>query len=151
MTRPDPQVGQVVRYEYLWASDEFQGRSEGNKFRPCAIVAAILPGDGKPLRAMVCGITHTPPRAPSQGIELSVEDKTSLGLDSEPSWVIVSEVNTVNWSDRRFIPAPSDQWTYGNCSRPLMEAIRRAIGSGIKSASMEFLDRPNIDERTRAK
>jgi sugar phosphate permease len=38
---PEPIPGLVIRYSYLWHSEYVRGREEGQKDRPCAIVAAI--------------------------------------------------------------------------------------------------------------
>ena len=148
MARPDPQRGQVVRYEYLWASEALQdGLSEGEYPRPCAVVVQIAPKDGGPLQAMLCGITHTEPRPPSEGILVPPDLKRSLGLDDQPSWVITSEVNTVNWSDRRFVKTPSGQWEYGVFPRELMEEIRDRMMVRIRAGSMDVVNRPEIDKR----
>jgi hypothetical protein len=39
---PVPRPGLVIRYSYLWESEARQGREEGVKDRPCAIVLVIL-------------------------------------------------------------------------------------------------------------
>ena len=41
MAKPDPQGGLVIRYDYLWVSEEGRGREVGAKVRPCAVVVAI--------------------------------------------------------------------------------------------------------------
>jgi len=38
---PEPVPGLVIRYSYLWYAEHVLGREEGQKDRPCAIVAAI--------------------------------------------------------------------------------------------------------------
>ena len=52
MPLPKPVPGLVVRYSYLWHREYLAGREEGQKDRPCAIVAAI--------RADEAGITRHP-------------------------------------------------------------------------------------------
>jgi hypothetical protein len=42
---PRPVPGLVVRYSYLWYREFLDGREEGRKDRPCAIVAAIRKGN----------------------------------------------------------------------------------------------------------
>jgi len=42
---PAPVPGLVIRYSYLWHSEHLAGREEGEKDRPCAIVAALRPAD----------------------------------------------------------------------------------------------------------
>jgi hypothetical protein len=39
---PEPAVpGLIIRYSYLWYREHLEGRDEGQKDRPCAIVAAL--------------------------------------------------------------------------------------------------------------
>ena len=41
MPIPDPAPGLAIRYSYLWHREFVAGHEEGNKDRPCAIIAAI--------------------------------------------------------------------------------------------------------------
>ncbi|MCL6682887.1 type II toxin-antitoxin system PemK/MazF family toxin [Sphingomonas alba] len=149
MSRPDPQYGQVVRFEYLWASEAAEGYAEGEKRRPCAIIVTIAAKDDKPLRTMLCAITHSQPRPPQEGVELSADAKKAAGLDDEPSWVLTSEVNTVNWDSRRFSRTPSGDWAYGVLPAEVMREIRDKIMARNKAGKMDIVDRENIDRRAR--
>jgi hypothetical protein len=72
---PDPVPGLVIRYSYLWHAEHARGREEGQKDRPCAIVAAIrTDADGK-TRVLVLPITHSPPEAPEYAVELPASVK----------------------------------------------------------------------------
>ena len=39
MALPKPVAGLIIRYSYLWYREHLEGRDEGQKDRPCAIVA----------------------------------------------------------------------------------------------------------------
>jgi hypothetical protein len=41
MALSKPVAGQVISYSYLWYREHLEGRDEGRKIRPCAIVAAV--------------------------------------------------------------------------------------------------------------
>lgn len=41
MTLPVPEPGLVIRYAYLWDREAREGRDEGSKDRPCAIVLVV--------------------------------------------------------------------------------------------------------------
>jgi hypothetical protein len=43
---PVPQPGLVIRYSYLWEREALEGREEGVKDRPCAIVLVLLGESG---------------------------------------------------------------------------------------------------------
>ena len=65
---PEPEVGLVISYSYLWKEEEERGQVEGRKDRPCAIVLAIdhpdAEADGHKQVAVVT-ITHLPPHDPN--------------------------------------------------------------------------------------
>ena len=56
-----PVPGLVIRYAYLWHREHLVGQEEGQKDRPCAIVAALRPAeDAGKTRALVLPVTHSP-------------------------------------------------------------------------------------------
>ncbi len=95
---PAPQPGLVISYAYLWSDEAEQGMVEGRKDRPCAIVIAREdPGEAGRQQVAVVPITHTPPHDPDAAIEIPARVKQHLGLDSDPSWVILDELNVFTW------------------------------------------------------
>jgi hypothetical protein len=105
---PNLQPGLVVAYSYLWASEDAQGVEEGRKDRPCAIVAARQFIDGREV-ATVVPITHSPPTHADDAVEIPVAIKVHLGLDTERSWVVVSEVNDFFWPGPDLRPISREQ------------------------------------------
>lgn len=97
---PEPEVGLVISYSYLWKEEEERGLVEGRKDRPCAIVLAVdHPSpelDGRKQVAVV-PITHSLPQDLNVAVEIPLRVKQHLGLDSERSWVILDEVNVFTW------------------------------------------------------
>ena len=97
---PDPEVGLVISYSYLWKEEEERGMVEGRKDRPCAIVLSIDdpdPDGGGRKQAAVAPLTHSPPHDQFVAVEIPLRVKEHLGLDSERSWVILEEVNVFTW------------------------------------------------------
>lgn len=116
MAIPDPQLGLVLSYAYLWHHEHRAGRDEGIKNRPCVIVLAIEhPADESKTLVRVAPVTHTPPDNPVTAIELPPAVKRHLGLDSERSWVILDEVNSFAWPgfDLRPLPHSPEAFSYG--------------------------------------
>jgi hypothetical protein len=105
VTLPRPEPGLVIRYSYLWLREYREGREEGVKDRPCAVVLAVLDAEGD-MRVTVLPITHSIPEDPSVGVEIPVETKKRLGLDAERSWIIVSEGNEFTWPGPDLRPVP---------------------------------------------
>ena len=95
-----------IRYSYLWESEAREGREEGIKDRPCAIVLVIL-REGKHPIVRVLPITHTPPKDPADALEIPLVTKKRLGLDEEPSWVVLTEANDFIWPGPDLRPAIS--------------------------------------------
>jgi len=102
---PDPFPGLVIRYAYLWKREFEAGRDEGTKDRPCAIVMAVIDAQGDS-EVLVLPITHSPPDHPAEAIEIPRVTKDRLGLDSERSWIVLTEANEFLWPgpDLRSIP-----------------------------------------------
>ena len=61
MPLPKPVPGLVIRYSYLWHSEHLEGREEGQKDRPCAIIASIQADESGNPRVLVLPVTHSPP------------------------------------------------------------------------------------------
>lgn len=115
MALPEPKLGLVISYSYLWHHEHNAGRDEGAKSRPCVILLAIDRPDDGTLMVRVAPITHSPPGAPAAALAIPAAVKRLLGLDDERSWVILDEVNEFAWPgfDLRPIPPTRDRFTYG--------------------------------------
>ena len=96
MEIPDPEPGLVIRYAYLWRSEHMRGLEEGRKDRPCAIVLAVAKDEGE-TRVAVAAITHSPPQGDTIAISVPPLTSKRLGLDDEPKWIVISEVNIFTW------------------------------------------------------
>lgn len=141
MAKPDPQGGLVIRYDYLWLWEKEKNRKQGEKDRPCALVVAVPAQGGRPLRAIVCGITHEEPLGPDEGIEIPPKVKAYLGLDVDRSWVITSEANLVDWDDPGIIPTPSGTWSYGFLPPMLADRITRAVVARYNAGRLDLIPR----------
>lgn len=117
MSLPTPRPGLVIRCSYLWPREYHQGRDEGVKDRPCAVLLATRNDDGD-LRVIVLPITHTPPLDPERAVEIPPPTKRRLGLDDDQSWIILTEGNAFAW------PGPD---------------LRFASGGGPESVAMGYL------------
>jgi hypothetical protein len=81
---PVPRPGLVIRYSYLWESEAREGREEGVKDRPCAIILVVL-REGRHPVVRVLPVTHAPPHHAADALEIPLPTKQRLGLDSERS------------------------------------------------------------------
>jgi len=132
---PDPRPGLVIRYSYLWRREQVAGREEGVKDRPCAIVLAIDGEDGDKT-VYVLPITHAPPDDPADGVELPRTTKARLGLDSERSWVVVSEGNSFIWPgpDLRARPGQGPESSvYGMLSPTFFNIVKQRFVNSVRA------------------
>ena len=121
---PDPQPGLVISYAYLWKRDAAQGREEGIKYRPAVVVLAVESDEGRGKSVLVAPITRQKPDDAATAVEIPPLTKRRLGLDAEPSWVILSEVNRFEWPGPDLLPVAPGQWAYGMLPEGLFRTIR---------------------------
>ena len=105
MSLPEPHAGLVIRYAYLWKREFDAGRDEGTKDRPCAIVMSVIAEDGDK-EVLVLPITHSPPANAADAIEIPTLTKNRLSLDSERSWIVITEANEFVWPGPDLRPVP---------------------------------------------
>jgi hypothetical protein len=98
----------VICYSYLWAREHGGGAEEGRKDRPCAIVAARQIVEGREVVTVV-PVTHSPPADPFDAVEIPAALKAHLGLDDQPSWVVITETNDFLWPGPDLRPVPGTQ------------------------------------------
>jgi hypothetical protein len=124
---PTPEPGLVIRYSYLWLREYRDGREEGTKDRPCAIILATLDHEGE-RQVLVVPVTHSPPDNSTNALELPPAVKQHLGLDAERSWVVLSESNLFEWPGpdlRRIDGHDNSSIAYGFLPPRLFAAIRQ--------------------------
>ena len=127
MPLPTPIPGLVLRYSYLWHREHLDGREEGRKDRPCAIVAAIRTDANGETRVLVLPITHVPPDSDGLAIEIPSKVKQRLQLDDARSWIVLGEWNEFVWPgpDLRPLPGAGDlSVAYGVLPPALFATIR---------------------------
>jgi hypothetical protein len=124
---PKPVAGLVIRYSYLWHREYLEGLEEGQKDRPCAIIAAIKIDETGATRVLTLPITHSPPDKTIHAIEIPAKVKARLKLDEGRSWVVLSEWNEFAWPgpDLRRVPNSDDfSVAYGMLPPALFAEIR---------------------------
>lgn len=143
MNRPAPQVGQIVRFDYLWRDEALAGQAQGAKDRPCAVVVARrTESDGSHV-VLLAPITHSAPNDNVAAIALPTSSaaRAMTGLDDDRSWLIVAEVNFVAWSDPGFVPIAKDRWSYGHLPRTIAEQASATIADRLRVGRKKIVKR----------
>lgn len=142
MVFPSPVSGLVIRYSYLWKSEHDQGREEGVKDRPCAVILVVHAREGED-HVTVLPITHAPPQNPAFAIEIPLRTKKRLGLDSEPSWVVLSEANRFIWPGPDLRPRADDpaNIAYGLLPKAFFLQVRDRFVAILKAGQARSVSR----------
>jgi hypothetical protein len=111
LSLPEPELGLVIRYAYLWQSEHAEGREEGIKDRPCAVVLLVRSSETSRKRLTVLPIMHAPPRDPATAVEIPANVKRHLGLDHERSWIVLNEGNEFYWPGPDLRPQPGGDFS----------------------------------------
>lgn len=143
MPLPTPEPGLVIRYAYLWASEHAEGKEEGVKDRPCAVILVTEDREeGK--MVTVLPITHTPPEDEKLALEIPAATKKRLGLDDERSWIVLTEANRFVWPGPDLRPSfkgDLESVAYGELPEKLFIAMRDKFVALLKAKRAKLIGR----------
>lgn len=128
-------IGYVFRYSYLWHQHHRQGRREGDKDRPCLVLALVKTDEMGNVVVRVLPITHLPPRDPSDAVEIPRAVKLRLGLDDERSWIVLTESNRFIWPGPDIRPLDTENGYYGPLPPALFAEVKRRFVALAKAAT----------------
>ena len=89
-------------------------------------------------------MTHSPPNDPAEAVEIPAATKTRLGLESERSWILVTEANGFLWPglDLRFIPGRGpDSAAYGMLPPTLFNAMKAKFFAYVRARRAALVKR----------
>jgi hypothetical protein len=133
-------VGYIFRYSYLWHRQHLEGREEGDKDRPCLVLASIKLDDGSfAVRALP--VTHAPPDDPADAIEIPRLVKERFRLDEGRSWIVVTESNRFVWPGPDLRPVESETGYYGAIPPAIFAEAKRRFVALAKAHSHASVQR----------
>ena len=138
MLPTEVRIGWIFRYSYLWDWQHREGREEGDKDRPCLVLAIVMVTEAGAPVVRVLPITHAPPADPGDAIEIPAALKNRLRLDHERSWIVLTESNRFTWPGPDLRSVDSDAGYYGALTPGLFAEVKRrfvAIARGEVAAS----------------
>jgi hypothetical protein len=92
----------------------------------------------------VLPITHTPPVEAETAVEIPTATKARLGLDTDRSWVVLTEANRFLWPGPDLRPrqaGDAGSVAYGLLPYGLMEEIRQKFLALIKARRIRLVPR----------
>ena len=129
MLPAEVKVGYIFRYSYLWHRQHIEGREDGDKDRPCLVLALVtLEEDGSPV-VRVLPITHTPPANAADALEIPLPVKKRLKLDGERSWIVLTESNRFVWPGPDMRPIDTDSGYFGAVPPALFAEVKRCFSA----------------------
>lgn len=129
MPLPQPALGLVVQYGFIWAAASRRAPPDAGKERPCLIVdleEVAEPGLGaRPvLRVTYVPISHVAPRRNEHGIAIPPRVAQHLSLSAERSYVYTSYAVEDDWPfDLARVPGSPDRFDYGFVPPRLFAAV----------------------------
>lgn len=140
-----PEVGLVIRFDFLWRNEQRAGKQDGVKDRPCAIVLTREEQPDGSSQVFVCAITHTPPGPEEVAVEIPLKVLQHLGLDDGPSWIKTSEVNAFTWEEDQLpfgmTRTPNDDWSYGFLPPDLYRQMRDQVVKYSRGGTLRQIKR----------
>lgn len=141
----EPKPGVVIYYDFLWKEESGQGREQGRKDRPCAIVMTSEPQDDGSRKVILCPITHAPVVEGETGLPIPLAVAQHLGLDDEPQFIKTHQLNQIVWPDGALpygvVPNRQGDWTCGEIPQALGRAIFDQIRENAKARLLQSVVR----------
>jgi hypothetical protein len=148
MLPTEVRIGWIFRYSYLWDWQHREGREEGDKDRPCLVLAIVMVTEAGAPVVRVLPITHAPPADPGDAIEIPAALKNQLRLDHERSWIVLTESNRFVWPGPDLRSVDSDAGYYGALTPGLFAEVKRrfvAIARGEVAARSPHASVPRTE------
>ena len=145
MIGPPPEIGAVIRYSYLWLRQAQNRQIEGEKDRPCAVVASVRVEGGETI-VQVLPISTRRPDKEDLAVELTNAARQRLGLEADASWIIISESNEFMWPGPDVRPVPRKlppTIAYGHLTRLTLQRMAQAYVNAVRSGMHIRMKRKN--------
>jgi hypothetical protein len=100
------------------------------------VVARLVAGDRTEI--LVAPVSHSQP-SHGEGVPIPQSVKRHLGLDDQPSWVVVTELNRFTWPGPDIRPAKgTDSPLYGAIPAKLFDQVKRSISDQARSGRLQM-------------
>ncbi|RAI58289.1 hypothetical protein [Roseicella frigidaeris] len=148
MPLPEPVLGLVVHYGFVWAGAGRRAPPDAGKSRPCLVVdleAVREPAAGGRLvtRVTYLPISHVAPRAGEQAIPIPPRVARHLGLTHQASYLYTSYAVEDDWPfDLEPVPGSDGSFEYGLIPPRLFAAVAADFASYLAANPRSVHRRP---------
>jgi PemK-like, MazF-like toxin of type II toxin-antitoxin system len=142
MTIPNPEVGLVISYAYLWHGEYRAGKEEGRKNRPSVIILATVRKADGATTVTVLPITLSASADERSAIEIPLSIKRHLRLDEARSWIVLFEGNEFLWPgyDLRKLPN-TERYDLGFLPPRFFYQVLEAFGTYSRAGKRRIVSR----------
>jgi hypothetical protein len=105
------------------------------------IVLAVERAANDATVVVVLPITHAAPADPASAIEMPAAVKRHLGLDDEPSWIVVAEGNEFDWPGYDLRKIGSDRYDYGFLPPRFFRQVVKAFAAWHRASRVVLTSR----------
>ncbi len=129
MPLPEPKLGLVVRYGFVWAAATRRAAPDAGKDRPCLIVDLERVSESAlqgrlVIRVTYLPISHVAPRRGEQAIAVPRRVAQHLGFSPQQSYLYTSYAVEDDWPfDLVHVPGTRDKFDYGFVPPRLFQAV----------------------------
>ncbi len=136
---PEPEVGLVLSHLFLWSAEHAEGREEGRKPRPAAVVTVVATQNNR-TTVYLSPITSQPPADPTLAVEIPSITQNRLGLRRR-SWIMADELNAFDWPGFDLVPNTEGNYVYGVLPYGLVTSLRSKILQCRRDGLLSVVDR----------
>ena len=141
MNLPEPEVGLVIHFNYLWKREHDLGRDHARYARPCAIVLAQRRRADGAMMVLLAPVTHAAPMAGAGAVEIPQAVRRHLGLDGERSWIVTDELNEFAWPGFDLQPNAGGDFAYGVLPNWFYQRLRGAVIGSVRAGRLARVPR----------
>ena len=99
------------------------------------------PHERRPHRHVRSSHHAPPPLKEEDGVEIPQATKRRLGLDTEPSWIITTELNRFTWPSPDLRPTAAGEYVYGYLPEKLMRLVLDRVRKHARDKRLKTVPR----------
>lgn len=137
-----PETGLVIRYNFLWAREYYQGAEHGRKARPVCVVVPLTKSSDD---VVLFPLTTSEPGLDRLAVRIPETERRRLQLrGAGPSWLLLDEGNRdILPGSYHVEPIAHDPpvYAYGSFSQAFMRVVLRTLATALRERRLRVVRR----------